>query len=62
MEYEIVERDNPLALHGIFDTLASAQRHLTETIPCYVARGYFVDKTLAAADFVIRERSKGKHK
>lgn len=55
--YALVERDNPLALHGIFDTLASAERHLAETIPVYVARGYFMDKTLTQDSFMIVERN-----
>jgi hypothetical protein len=31
--FKIVEKKNHLAVHGIFDSLASATRHLTEIIP-----------------------------
>ncbi len=50
----IVERNNPLAVHGYFDSIDRAELHLKNKIPEYVARGYFMDKTLTAQDFVIR--------
>jgi len=53
--FRIVERNNKLAVHGLFDSLDSAQHHLQVNIPMYVARGYFMDKTLRADDFVIEE-------
>lgn len=53
--YRIVERNNRLAVHGLFDTMNSAQYHLENNIPVYVERGYFSDKTLRAEDFVIEE-------
>lgn len=59
-EYEIVEKDNPLAVHGIFDSIERAERHLAETIPNYVARGYFTDKTLRPESFIVRPRAKQK--
>lgn len=52
-QYYIAERNNPLAVHGIFDSFDRAERHLREVIPVYVARGYFADKTLRADSFVI---------
>ena len=55
MSFKIVETDNPLAVHGIFDNLARAERHLREIIPSYVARGYFMDKSLTANSFKIVE-------
>ena len=63
MQYGIYEKNNPLALHGIFDTLERAEKHLKETIPVYVARSYFMDKTLKADSFEIRPyatKKKGK--
>lgn len=51
--YKIVEKKNPLAVHGLFDRLPRAEKHLRETIPAYVAKGYFMDKTLTADDFTI---------
>lgn len=51
---KIVEKDNPLAVHGLFDSVERAERHLREVIPVYVARGYFMDKTLTADSFRIQ--------
>ena len=53
MQYWIVEKKNRHALHGIFESAASAARHLKETIPVYVARGYFMDKSLTPDCFEI---------
>lgn len=53
MRFYIIERNDPLAVHGIFDSLARAERHLTEVIPDYVRRGYFMDKTLTASCFMV---------
>ena len=55
--YKITEKQNLHAVHGIFGTLERAERHLTQVIPLYVARGYFMDKTLTADSFTI---TKGK--
>ena len=54
MQYKLVEKKDPLALHAIFDSLESAERHLKETVPQYVAMGYFMDKTLTADSFEIK--------
>lgn len=51
--YKLVEKNNPLAVHGLFDTLDRAEKHLNETIPLYVQRGYFMDKTLTKDSFEI---------
>ena len=56
MVWIIVEKKNPHAVHGHFDTPHAAQRHLTGKIPEYVAKGYFMDKTLTADDFEIITR------
>lgn len=53
MKIKIVEKKNRHAVHGIFDSRERAERHLREIIPRYVARGYFMDKTLRADDFEI---------
>lgn len=55
--YAIVEKANHLHIHGLCDTLASAQRHLTEVIPVYVARGFYMDKTLTGDSFEIIEHN-----
>ena len=48
---KIVEKRNHNAVHALFDSPDRADRHLREIIPLYVARGYFMDKTLTADDF-----------
>lgn len=53
MTYHLVEKKNPHALHGVFDSYDRAMRHLKETIPVYVARGYFMDKSLTPDCFEI---------
>lgn len=55
MTFKLVEKQNHLAVHGLFDSLERAERHLRETIPGYVACGYFMDKTLRADSFEIIE-------
>jgi len=50
---KIVEKKNPLAVHGLFYSMEQAERHLREIIPEYVRRGYFMDKTLTPDDFTI---------
>lgn len=53
MTYKIVEKKNHLAVHGLFDSKERAERHLKEVIPVYVAKSYFMDKTLIADSFEI---------
>lgn len=63
MQFAIVEKANHLALHGIFDSIERAERHLAVTIPEYVARRYFMDKTLGVESFeVIPYESKGRRR
>lgn len=51
--FALVEKANHLAIHGIFDTRARADDFLRITVPTYVARGYYTDKTLTAESFEI---------
>ena len=53
MKFKLVEKENHNAVHGIFCTRESAVRHLAETVPTYIAKGYFADKTLNVKDFKI---------
>ncbi len=53
MGYKIVEKKNHLAVHGLFHSRESAERHLTDVIPEYVAKKYFMDKTLTDDDFEV---------
>jgi len=54
-KFAVVERLNPLAIHGLFDSRERADRHLSEVIPVYVERRYFSDKTLRPEDFIVTE-------
>lgn len=55
--YKLVEKENNLAVHGLFDSKERAEKHLKEVIPLYVKRGYFMDKTLKSDSFkIIKER------
>ena len=56
MKFQIVEINNPLAVHGLFDSRERAERHLAVVIPEYVRKSYFMDKTLTAESFTITER------
>lgn len=55
-EYHIVEKKNHSALRGIFDDFFMAEKHLRETIPEYVKKSYFTDKTLTPESFEIIEK------
>jgi hypothetical protein len=55
MKIALVEKKNHLAVHGLFDSRDRAERFLRDTIPIYVERGYFMDKTLQPEDFEIVE-------
>ena len=62
MKYALVEKKNHLAVHGYFDSLESAKQHLEVTIPIYIQRRYFMDKTLTADSFEIIEDSRCKQR
>jgi hypothetical protein len=53
MEIKIVEKKNHLAVHGLFDSYERAEWFLHHVVPEYVAKGYYMDKTLKADDFTI---------
>ena len=55
MQFHIVEKQNPLALHAICETRESADRWIKELAPFYCARGHFMDKTLTPDSFTIKE-------
>ena len=52
-QFKIVEKKDPLAVHGIFDSYEHAERHLKNVIPDYIKRGFFMDKTLTKDSFEI---------
>ena len=51
--YKIVEKNNILAVHGLFDTKERANNHLNNVIPVYIAKSYFMDKTLTENSFKV---------
>ena len=51
--FKIVEKNNHLAVHGMFDVMYRAEQHLANKIPEYVAKGFFMDKTLTKDSFEI---------
>ncbi len=53
MKAKLVEKKNHLAVHGIFCSRKSAEKHLKEIIPEYCRKGYFMDKTLTPESFEI---------
>jgi hypothetical protein len=57
-QFKLVEKANPLHLHGLFETRERAERHLEVNIPEYCAKGYFMDKTLTPDSFEIKPRGK----
>jgi hypothetical protein len=56
--FKVVEKLNPLAVHCICDTLERAQHWIDVNAPMYVAKGYFMDKTLTADSFTIKTEVK----
>jgi len=58
MQYAIVEKHNHFAVHGYFDSQERANWFLCNTIPVYVARAYYMDKTLTANSFEVIEKSR----
>lgn len=49
------EKKQPLAVHAIFSSMQSAEKHLRDVIPDYCARGLFINKTLQPSDFEIHD-------
>lgn len=53
MTIRIVEKNNKLAVHGIFDSIERAENHLRNIITIYISRGYFTNKSLTKDSFII---------
>lgn len=58
MKFVITEKANPLATHCVCDTRERAQYWIDVKAPEYVSKGYFMDKTLTADSFTIKEVTK----
>jgi len=54
--FKIVEKTNHLHVHSLFYSRGAAEKFLRDTIPEYVRRGYYTNKTLTADDFEVIER------
>jgi hypothetical protein len=54
-QWAIVEKANPIAVHGLFMSRESAERFLADTVPDYCRRGFYMDKTLTPESFIVRE-------
>jgi len=55
MTFKVVEKQNSLAVHVICDSRERAQFWIDTRAPEYAAKGYFMDKTLTADSFTIKE-------
>lgn len=56
--FKVIEKSNPLHVHAVCSTLASAQRWIAESAPQYCAKGYFMDKSLTPESFTIKAEGK----
>jgi hypothetical protein len=52
---KMVEKSNPLAVHGYFISREAAEKFLRDTVPDYCRRGYYMDKSLVPESFAIVE-------
>ena len=52
-KFKIVEKLDHLAVHQLFDSKESADQFLREVVPVYVAKSYYMDKTLTADSFEV---------
>ncbi len=53
-EYKIVEKKNHLHCHALFgQNKEGAEEFLKNTVPVYVAKRYYMDKTLKPDDFEV---------
>lgn len=53
--YKIIEKNNPLAVHCLCDSLERAQHWIDVKAVEYCFKGYFMDKTLTPESFMIVE-------
>lgn len=52
--YQVVEKLNPLVVHAICDNFEGAQRWIAINAPEYIAKGYFMNKSLTVDSFTIK--------
>lgn len=53
MRAKLVEKANHLAVHGLFHSRGSAERHLRDEIPGVCEKKMFTDKTLTPESFEV---------
>ena len=58
MDYFVIEKNNPLAVHAICAAIERAQRWIDVNAVEYCEKGYFMDKTLTPNSFTIKETKK----
>lgn len=58
-QWALVEIKNPLHVHAVFSYYGTGRRFLLQTVPEYVRKGYYMDKTLTSADFTVVPYGKG---
>lgn len=51
MSYAIVLKKDHNAVFALCDSKSGAEVYLSQTLPVYCARGYWMDKTLKPSDF-----------
>jgi hypothetical protein len=54
-QFKLVEKANHLAVHGLFGSRQSAETFLRDTVPVYLAKSYYMDKTLTVNSFEVIE-------
>lgn len=54
--FAIVEKQNHLAVHGLFYQRDFAEYFLRDCIPVYVVGGYFANKTLTKDSFEVIDK------
>jgi hypothetical protein len=52
-QFKLVEKKNHNDVHGIFLSKESGDKFLKETVPVYVSKSYYTDKTLTVDSFEI---------
>ena len=53
--FKVIEKNNPNAVHCICHSRERAERWIAVNAPEYCRKGYFMDKTLTADSFTIKE-------
>ena len=60
LEYYIVEKENPNAVHSIHYSLDRAESYIRENVPYLLSINAFTNKSLRRESFMIQVRKKGK--